>query len=149
VKSGRLSGIDILHRLSKLPSKDQDSIAEALLRAAVDSDDVRGLVNLRREMPAVPMRRLIDRIRSSKNIKHYIAYFSVPREGLHTDGLRRLFEKALGKRAIVSVNVKGCLGTLTMNADGRNRLQELARKTAITKRQLIDQIVAKGIGRHG
>ena len=149
VTSGHLSSFDILHRLSKLSSGDQDTIADAVVSGEVDSDDVRGLVGLRRETPSVPMRDLVARITGSKNIKHYIAYFSVPPNWSDAVRLRRSFEKALGQNAIVSVNLKGCLGTLTMNAEGRKRLQEQARKKAITKRQFIDHIVAKGTRPNG
>lgn len=149
VTSGHLSSFDILHRLSKLSSGDQDTIADAVVSGKVDSDDVRGLVGLRRETPSVPMRELIARIRASKNIRHYIAYFSVPPNWSDAVRLRRSFEKALGQNAIVSVNLKGCLGTLTMNAEGRKRLQEQARKKAMTKREIINRIIVKGTQRNG
>lgn len=148
-KSGRLSSFDILHRLSKLSPEDQNAIATAVVNEEVDSDDVRGLVALRRELPSVSMVPLINRIKASRNIKHHIAYFSIPPSGPDARSLHRRFGKALGQNGIVSVTVKGCLGKLTMTPEARRRLQERAREMATTKRLFIDQIVTKGMGRHG
>jgi len=143
IKQREIDSFDVLHRLSKLPSPDQGPVAEAVVAGELDSDDVRGIVNLRSDFPRLPIERLVERIKASRNIKHYIAYFMVPEGRRSPDVFQARFTEALGQDSVVSVRLSGRFGTLTLSAEGRRRLQAEASQKGVTKRQFLQELIAK------
>ena len=149
VKQRRLDSFDILHRLSKLSPPDQNSVAGAVIAGDIDSDDVRGIVNLRNDFARLPIKRIIERIQASRNIKEYIAYFIIPGRKYPVNLFESRFAKALGTENIISLHVgkstrKGHVGVLVLNSEGKRRLQESANREGMTKRRFLDELVGKG-----
>ena len=144
VRQGKLASFDILYRLSKLPERDQLPVAKAVVAGDLSSDDVRGIVSLRKDFPSFAPSKIIERIRASRNIKEYIAYFEMPDRKMAVGSLRRRFEDVVGKDGVRSLKVEGQLGTLRLNGAGRKRLQAAAGKANLTKRKFLDRLIAGG-----
>ncbi len=142
VSEGKLKSYDILHRLSKLRAADQNLVAKAVVAGDLNSGDVRAIVSLRRDMPSVSIKKIIDRIKGSRNIRHYIAYFLVTSREFKPEKLRYRFDESFGERNIVSFKVDSHLGELVLNVEGKRRLQKSAKESGLTKRKFIENLVS-------
>jgi len=140
IASRKLDSVDIAHRLTKLRASDQRVVARAMGAGDLTSKDVRGIVSLRKSLPGVPMKDVVERFKSTLNIKHYVVQFAVP-PGVTSRKLRAMFERAVGKERILSLSREGQIGEVVLDAKGRRRLQALARSRRLTKRELVDTIV--------
>jgi hypothetical protein len=138
----KIESVDVAHRLTKLRPRDQIAVARAFVRGEITSNDVRAIVSLRRAAPDVPIKEAMDRVKASRNIKEYLAMFVVPPPGPNFAELRRRFAKVVGKNNIRSLKLRGKVGTLAVNSEGRKRLQQAAKREGLTKRLLIDRIVS-------
>jgi hypothetical protein len=145
VRESKVTSLDALHRLSKLPKSDQIVVARALTSGRISTDDVRAVVSLRKELPGTPIGKVISRIEESRNIRQYVAYFSLPSELIDAKEVRGGLEKVLRKGNIISVTVRGTIGEVVINAEGKVRLEEAAKQEGITKRQLLEELVCKGV----
>jgi len=139
VAERKIDRVDVAHRLSKLPPLEQYQVARLVAAGDLDSDDVRAVVTLRRSAPDIDIRQVIDRVRSSRNIREYVAYFPVP-PASNVQLLRSRIARVLGKDNIRSLTVQEALGTLVLTAEGSKRLAETARGHGLTKRKLIGKI---------
>lgn len=139
VADRKIDRVDVAHRLSKLPPLEQYQVARLVAAGDLDSDDVRAVVALRRSAPDIDIRQVIDRVRSSRNIKEYVAYFPVP-PASNVELLRSRIAGVVGEDNIRSLTVQVTLGTLVLNREGSIRLAETARGDGLTKRKLIDRI---------
>jgi len=144
VKKGKLTGFDILHRLSKLSDSDQHVVAKAVLKGELSSDDVRAIVTLRRDLPHVEIGEIVDRIKASRNIKQYVVYFVVPSLGKRDRAIiRARFEQAIGARTIVSLKSEDDVGELIITGEGKKRLEEAARSKGNTKRAYVQSLIMR------
>lgn len=78
VRGAKLTSLDALHRLGKLPERDQIAVARALTSGRISTDDVRAVVSLRRELPRLSISKVLSRIGASRNIRQYLAYILLP-----------------------------------------------------------------------
>jgi len=143
VKEGKLDGYDILYRLSKLERKEQLVVAKSVIEGDLTSEDVRAVVTFRQDFPSINIRKAIERIRSSRNIKQYIVYFEIAPWRKKLTVLRSRFNKFFGKGNVISLIVDNGVGELILNSEGKNRLQKEAKHRNITKRELIRNLVAE------
>lgn len=141
VAQRKIDRVDVAHRLSKLPPSEQYLVATLVAAGELDSDDVRAVVALRRSARILDIREVVERVKSSRNIKEYIAYFPVPTAPRNLKALRPRLADLVGEANIRSLTFQGALGTLVLNAEGRKRLAEAAKAAGLTKRKLIDRIV--------
>jgi hypothetical protein len=141
VAERKIDRVDVAHRLSKLDPAEQYQVARLVAAGELDSDDVRAVITLRRSAPKIDIRDVVERVRSSRNIKEHVAYLAVPLGHGNIDALRARVAAVTGDENIRSFNVQGALGTLVLSSDGRNRLAREARARGLTKRKLIDAIV--------
>jgi hypothetical protein len=141
VSERKIDSVDIVYRLSKLPHSEQYDVASLVAGGDLDSDDVRAVVTLRRSAPEIDIREVVERVRSSRNIKEYVAYFPVPAGRSHVRLLRSAVAAVVGQANIRSLSLEGNLGTLILNSAGRKRLAEAARSQGVTTRRLLDRIV--------
>jgi len=143
-RQGRLGSFDVLHRLGKLPGSDQEAVARAVADRKVDSDDVRGIVNLRRDFPDDEIDALIRRIRESRDVRHYVAFVKLQEHPEKERTLRSRFARALGRGSVVSLAIEGTVAVLTLNAAGAERLREEAKARGLTKRRFLEHVALKG-----
>lgn len=144
VTKGKLDSYDILHRLSKLTISDQNAVAKAIVVNKLNSADVRAIVTHRKDIPKSDIAEIISRIKSSRNIKHFIAYFTIS-PAIDPKSIRSHFVKAFGNENIVSMEIKGDLGKLVLTVEGKKRFQTTAKRKSMTKRELIQDIVLHGV----
>jgi hypothetical protein len=143
-KTRKLDSVDVVAHLSTLPRSDQRAVADAVIASELQSDDVRAVGVLRRQIPDAPIRDVIDRVIDSKDVVEYVALFSCPPGARST--LRRRFEEALGTDGIKTLDIKDGVCRLIVTKTGKARLEEIAKAEKITKRATIQRI-AEGAGR--
>jgi len=144
VRERKLESYDILHRISKLPASNQLKVAKAVIAGELTSEDVRAIVSFYRDLAArISIGRVIERIKSSRNIKQYVVYFKLESENIKFGVLRSRFEKIFGKGNIVSLKEVNKVGELVLNAKGKNCLQEEAKRRGVTKRGFIRKLVVE------
>jgi hypothetical protein len=146
VAERKIDAVDVVHRLSKLPPSEQYRVAKLVVTGDLDSSDVRAVVSFRRSAPGLDMREAIDRVRSSRNIKEYVAYFPVPTDARELRVLRPRFSALVGDTNIRALAVQGALGTLVLNSEGSKRLADAARRRGVTKRSLIGKVISGEVG---
>jgi hypothetical protein len=146
VAERKIDTVDVAHRLSKLPPSEQYQVARLVVAGDLDSSDVRAVVSFRRSAPDLKMHEVIDRVRSSRNIKEYVAYFPVPADVREVRVLRPRFSALVGEANIRRLAVQGALGTLALNFEGSRRLADAARKHGVTKRGLLGKVVSGEVG---
>jgi hypothetical protein len=145
VASGAISSVDVAYRLSKLTSADQLYVAAMVSKGGLVSADVRAIVALRMANPRTPISKITERVMASRPIKEYEARFVVPATGRDPQALRGRFSRLVGEDNIRAFSVENQVGTLVVSPEGKDRLQEAARKHRLTKRELIDGLVSGGI----
>ena len=106
------------------------------------SKDIRGVVSLRKSLPDMGIRGVIERFKGARDIKEYVAQFVVPASFHDPEKLSRAFAQELGKDNVRSVSIRGQVGELVVSAEGRRRLEAMAKARKITKRKVIEAIVS-------
>jgi hypothetical protein len=144
VADGIIQSVDIADRLSRLPVADQLPVANAVIHGNLTSNDVRAIVSLRKALPKEKIGKVIERVKNSRSIKQYVIEFLIPSHKTE-EYIRECFVKALSKRSIVSFSSKRGIGLITLNADGKRRLEDIARQEKLTKRALINKIISGAI----
>jgi hypothetical protein len=142
LSDGSIESVDIADRLSRLPVPDQLSVARAVAHGKLTSDDVRAIVSLRKALPKEKIGKVIDRVKSSRNIKQYVIEFMIP---FHKTGktIKEQFMSTLGKDGIVSFSTKGRVSHAILNTTGKHRLENIAKQKGCTKRTLVNKIIAR------
>ena len=172
IREGKIDSYDILYRLSKLPPSSQVAVAKQVITGDLTSEDVRAIVTFHRDFPGINIRKIIERIKSSRNIKQYVVYFELDSARIKPAVLRSRFESVFGKGSIISIDdgrsfrrgmrkaakaltfgvlsgeghagrVDAGVGELVLNTIGKNRLQEKAKRRGLTKRELIRRLVVE------
>lgn len=143
ISEGKIKSIDIADRLSKLPSSDQLYVAKEVVTGNLNSDDLRAIVSLRKNMPDTSITKIVNRIRISQNIKEYVAEFIIPSEqiGNETIILKNL-DRAFGKPHICSASLQQRMGHIVLDAEGRDMLARQARIWGISKGKLLQLIIS-------
>jgi len=143
VRERKLESYDILYRLSKLPPSSQIAVAKRVIAGELTSEDVRAIVTFYGDFPSISIGKIIERIKSSRNIKQYVVYFESGSAKIKPAALRSRFESIFGKGNIVSLHVDVGIGELVLNVTGKKRLQEEAKRRSLTKRELIRKLVVE------
>lgn len=143
VRERKLESYDILYRLSKLPPSSQIAVAKRVIAGELTSEDVRAIVTFYGDFPSISIGKIIERIKSSRNIKQYVVYFESGSAKIKPAALRSRFESIFGKGNIVSLHVDVGIGELVLNVTGKKRLQEEAKRRGLTKRELIRKLVVE------
>ena len=105
IREGKLDSYDILYRLSKLPKSSQMTVAKRVIAGKLNSEDVRAIVTFHRDFPGIRIGKIIERIKSSRNIRQYVVYFESDSARIKPAVLRSRFERVFGKGNIVSFDV--------------------------------------------
>lgn len=138
-----IDSVDIAVHLSMLNNDEQLLVAKEVAAKQLDSADVRAVRELRKDAPTFNIKHIIEKVTSSKNIKHYIAEFVVRSKTLDEEQLIEYFSKVIKSRNIFKLIKRGSIGHITMNSAGKQLLQEYAIKHGLTKAQAVS-LIAKG-----
>lgn len=141
----KIDSVDAAVHLSLFGEQDQIVVAEELTNDQLDSADVRAIAELRKELPDVNIDEIIERITTTKNVKQYVVEFVVHSKKTTLELLRERFSQIIGSKNIVSITVKGSIGSVKMSAKGRDLLQKAANSKGITKAGIVT-LIAKGRG---
>ncbi len=142
IEQGKIHGVDMADRISRLPSRDQLPVAQAVVRGELNTSDVRAVVSLRKDVPRMRIKAVIDRVKSSRNIKEYVVEFMIPCKKSKKADIEARFAKTVGKNNIRSFTTKKGVGILVLNAAGLKQLQEVAKRRRFTKRRLVNGIAS-------
>lgn len=137
----KIDSVDAAVHLSMLKEQDQKIVGKKMAEGKLTSSDLRAIREFRKEAPNTHMNEIIKRVKSTQNIKQYIAEFVVRSKQIQVQMLKKRFAKVIGPQNIISLTLKGPIGRIVMNNDGKNLLQRYARKEYITKAKAISSIV--------
>lgn len=141
IADGTIQSVDIADRLSRLQVVDQMPVALAVAQRNLTSDDVRAIVSLRKALPKEEIGKVIDRVKRSRSIKQYVVEFLIPTQKKEKE-IKEFFIRTLGKESIVSFGSSGRISQAILNATGKRRLEDIAKKEGLTKRALINKIIS-------
>jgi len=104
IREGKLDSYDILYRLSKLPKSSQMTVAKRIIAGELNSEDVRAIATFHADFPSIKIGKIIERIKSSRNIKLYVVYFESGPAKIKPAALRSRVESVCGEGNIVSLD---------------------------------------------
>jgi hypothetical protein len=136
VKDGLITSVDTAYRISLLPKSDQPVVARACVESGLSGKEVREVVVLRRIDGKQPIHSIIDSVKGSRIKVQYVIRFAVSSDGVKNN-LRRRFELLLGKKNIVSFEIKNNIGIVIVTEEGKSRLESEARRRNITKKKIV------------
>jgi hypothetical protein len=139
----KIESVDAVAHLAMLPKHDQLVIANALAEKTIQTADVRGVVQLRRLEPKLPIEGLLRRIIESKTKREYVAEFVV-RGGRTVKELLRTFEAHIPAEDIIRVETEGALGRLVLSDKGKRALSKAASDLGLSLSEVIPTILQKG-----
>ena len=138
-----IDSIDIAVHLSMLNQYEQLIVAKEAATKELNSADVRAIRELKKNVPALNINEVIEKVKSSRNIKQYIAEFVVRSQKINKDQLHNNFSNVIKSKNIIKLIKKGVIGRITISSEGKRLLQEYSTKHGITKAQAVS-LIAKG-----
>jgi hypothetical protein len=141
VSNRKIDLVNVVHYMRNFDSEAQQSIAEEVIAGRLSASDVRALAPLHKAVPDLTTSQLVSRIKESRDIKIYVAYFRIPPRLKNIDSLKIRFGEILGHTEIVSFSAKNLVGTLEMTSVGYKRLREAAKKHNMSVRRFVDVIL--------
>lgn len=140
--SGRLTSVDLADRLSRFPPEDQLQIARAVLSGDLTPADVRALLGVRKSSPRAQIRDLMDRIKSTRNIREYVAEFLMPRPAPTSACLMKRLSKVVGGEHLRRLEIGEVIGRAVLDTRGKLALEDAAKRARLTKRELLRRLVS-------
>ncbi len=135
-----IDSVDAATHLAMLSAKDQEVVARALVGGDIDTSDVRGIVQLRKEGSTASILPLLNRVRSSKTKQEYVAEFVI--RGAHTrDELLAAFMMHIPSSEIVRLEIQGAVGRLVLTKQGRNALVRAGHKLGTPMKHTIPTLL--------
>lgn len=138
--SRKIDSVDAAVHLSKLSFAYQLPIAKELAAGAINTADVRAIHDFSKQHPRTPISKVIENIKITRNIKHYVAEFVIRGHTSDVVLLKKLFSDALGEKNMFSLEVNGLIGKITLTASGKKNLARLCRTTGLTRKNVITSI---------
>ena len=142
VAGGKITGVDVADRISRLPAPDQLPVARLVVSRELDLQDVRAILSFRKTAPRVPIGKVINRIKRSRNIREYVAEFVIPQTGATPAVMLNKFAAVFGKSNIRSLEIECQIGRIVITAEGKKILLNKAKTLRLSKGELIKRIVA-------
>jgi hypothetical protein len=136
-----LRSVDLADRLSRLPPGDQLRVAKEALDGELSIADVRAILGARKSAPQVPISKLIEHIKRSRNIKEYVVEFMVPQSVVADEVLSERLSNVLGQGSVKRVEVRDGVGRAILNKRGRLALEKGAKSAGLTKPQYLHILV--------
>lgn len=137
----KIDSVDIAVHLSMLNRQEQLLVAEEVAAKQLDSADVRAIRELRNDASDLGIKEVIERVKSSRNVKHYIAEFIVRSKKLRESELRKRFSRIIESENIIKLTKHGPIGRITMNEKGKQLLQQYSNRHGFTKAEAVSMIV--------
>ncbi|MCK4785289.1 MAG: hypothetical protein KAV87_16180 [Desulfobacteraceae bacterium] len=141
VKERKIDLLNVVRYIRGFGAQAQNVIAREVIADQLSANDIRVLAPLHKSLPHFTVHQLISRVRKSKNVKIYVAYFRIPLRCNNTNALKKRFQRIVGKSEIVSFSVKNLVGTLELTSLGQKKLRDAARERNLSLRKFVDMIV--------
>jgi hypothetical protein len=136
----QLDSVDAAAHLMKLPKRQQQAVAKALVAGEIDTADVRAVVQLWQKKQLDPIRTLIQKVKESKTKKEYIIEFVI-RGSQDSKSMMTIFRRHLPAKEIVRLELEGSLGRLILTPKGKELLFKYARSLGIPNKHIIPTIL--------
>jgi hypothetical protein len=137
-----LDSVSEAHYLSHFGPAAQQLLADELMREQMTSDDLKVLVPMMASSPRSSAHDLLKRLKGSRDVHVYVAYFHVPGRGFDSSAARRRIEEVVGAEGLLSLKASGDVGEVRLSRAGRALLQRAARERGLSARRLIDASVS-------
>jgi len=141
VEEREIDLINVVHYMRDFDAEGQEVIAREVVEGRLSGEDMKVLAPLHRSLPHLTVDELISHVQRSRDIRVYVAYFQVPPGFRDANALERRFAEKVGKAEIVSLTVKGQIGTIELTRSGRKKLTEAAKECKLPLRKFVDAIV--------
>jgi hypothetical protein len=135
-----IDSVDIAVHLSMLNDQEQIEVAKELASGNLNSEDVRAIKELKKEVNYLSINEVIEKVKASRDIKQYVSEFVVRSKRSDEESLRNRFSKVLKPHNIISLSLKGSIGKIVLDSRGWQLLQQYAKKHRLTKAQAITAI---------
>ena len=136
----QLDSVDATTQLAMLPEHEQKVAANALASRAIDTIDLRAVVELRRTGDNRSITSLLQKVSASKSKKEYVAEFVIRGNPKPAD-IRKQFTRYIPASEILSFQVKGSLGQMVLSPKGKNALTNTAKKLRTPLKRVIPAIL--------
>lgn len=137
----KIDSVDAAVHLSMLKEQDQKIVGLAMAEGDLTSAELRAIREFRKGTPNIHMNKIIEKVKSTQNIKQHIAEFVVRSKKIHEQMLKKRFAKVIGLQNIISLTLKGSIGRIVMSSKGKDLLQKYAKERDFTKAKAISSIV--------
>lgn len=137
----KIDSVDAAVHLSMLKKQDQKIVGLAMVEGNLTSAELRAICEFRKGTPDIHMNIIIEKVKSTQNIKQHIAEFVVRSKKIHEQILKKRFAKIIEPQNIISLTLKGSIGRIVISSKGKGLLQKYAKMKGITKGRAISSIV--------
>lgn len=141
VEKRTIDSVDVVKTIRELPAKRQKILARHFVSGKINSKDVRVITTHAKKFPNRLIERIIADYEKSKDIRLYVAEFRLPSHFNNRIGLRKRFEKIVGKGEIKKLKFKKGVAVLEVTSLGHKRLREAVRKQRTTLRKFVTSVV--------
>lgn len=136
----KLDSVDATTQLAMLPEHEQKVVAAALASRAIDTIDLRAVIELRRSGDNGAITSLLEKVSASRSKKEYVAEFVI-RGNPNPADIRKKFTRYIPASEILSFEVKGSLGQMVLSPKGKNALTNTAKKLRTPLKRVISAIL--------
>lgn len=140
VKNRAVDSVDVVKNISKLPPKQQKTLATHFADGKITSKDVRIITTFARKFPDKSIKKVITDYQKSKDIRVYVAQFRLPARFNNRVGLRKQFEEIVGRKEITNWHIRNRVVILEMTTLGHKNLRKAVRKQRTTLRKFIKSV---------
>jgi hypothetical protein len=141
VEQRKIDLVRIVNCMRGFDAEEQEVIAREVIAGRLSGEDIKVLAPLHKSLPHVTIDELISHVQRSRDIRVYVAYFRVPPGFRNAAALEKRFAEIVGQAGIVSLTVKGQIGTIELTRSGRKKLTEAAKECKLPLRKFVDAIV--------
>jgi hypothetical protein len=139
-----LDSVDAVAHLAMLSSRDQEAVAQALAMKALDTKDVRAVVELRRVRKTDAIGRVIERVRTTKTQRHFVIEF-IARGRRNPKEMARKLKKYLSPSEIIRLELDGPFGRLVVSEAGKKKLHNAATILRVPFKSVVQRALSEGV----
>ena len=140
VSERAIESVDVVKNIVQLPKDKQIVLARELTKGRLSSKDMRIITTFVKRFPKRSSQRILRDYYKSRDKKTYVVKFAMLSDRAQ-DGLRKSFEKMVGKDLIVSFETKHRTTSLELSAEGHRKLMEAAKMKQTTLREFVTSIL--------
>lgn len=141
VKQRKIDSVSIVHHLSKYSEQDERELENLLVENKLSSLDLRILIPFRRQFPNESIKKLIEKIQSSKNIKVSVIRIHKDDTLKSLSELTSLFSNEVGIENLIAVEQNDNSIDIKLSKQGEKILRQKAKSNKTTFQELISPII--------